>query len=622
MNDAPTTPAKPEPGSSGEALPRPAGLSAWFCRYVPAIDSLRTYSLSSLGADLIAGLTVATIAVPQAMAYAMLAGLPPQYGLYTAVVMTAVGALFDSSRQLINGPTNAISIALLSALAVVPVSDRASAAILFAFMVGLIQLGITFLRLGDLTRYVSHAVIVGFTLGAGILLVLDQLKNLVGLTPRGAPADHFLKRFWLSMTSGDAWDVPTLAIGVGTIFLTIGGRRINGWLKKKRVRFPIPQHLVAVTIMAVLVWLFRLDERYIVGAIPASLPQFALPDLEWDRMRLLAGNALGVAILGLLEAVAMAKAIAVQTGQKLDMNQQCLSEGMANLTGSFFQCMPGSGSLTRSTVNQQAGAVSQWSGVFSAVAVAATFLLFARFAGYIPRAALAGLLMLAAYRMVDYRQLLFHLRATRFDALIVVATALAAIFISVESCVLIGVFLSFVFYVPRAAQAQLTEFTLLGDRQVREFEPADQRCARIRLYNLEGELSFGAGPELEAALNRIERQIDKDTRVVLLFLKRARNPDAVFLNLLREFHDRLRRRQVHLILCGVRPDLAKALKTTRLRTELGEEQVVPEGDVPSASAQAAVRRAYELIGADFCPICPRTKEKLGSTNNTASAPHS
>ncbi|MBV9121850.1 MAG: sodium-independent anion transporter, partial [Planctomycetes bacterium] len=181
-----------------EALPFP--LPPWLralCRYVPALDSLRTYTFGAFAADLLAGLTVATVAVPQAMAYAILAGLPPQYGLYTAVIMTGVGALFDSSRQLINGPTNAISIALLSALALVPESERVAFAVGFAFLVGQIQLAITVFRLGDLTRYVSHAVVVGFTLGAGVLLVLDQFKNLVGLASRGGPEDYFLTRFWL-----------------------------------------------------------------------------------------------------------------------------------------------------------------------------------------------------------------------------------------------------------------------------------------------------------------------------------------------------------------------------------------------------------------------------------------
>src|SRR5438552_1249679 len=173
--------------------------------------SIPTYSAEFLRRDLIAGLTVAAVAVPQAMAYAQIAGIPPQYGLYTAIVMTAMGALFDSSKQLINGPTNAISIATLSALVAFSDAERVPAAILLALLVGAVQLGITLLRLGDLTRYISHAVIVGFTLGASVLLVLDQLKNLCGLTGRGAADDHFLKRFWLTMSQAEPANQHALA---------------------------------------------------------------------------------------------------------------------------------------------------------------------------------------------------------------------------------------------------------------------------------------------------------------------------------------------------------------------------------------------------------------------------
>src|SRR4029079_9767673 len=176
-----------------------SSLRAALFRSIPAFDSLRNYSLRVLALDTMAGLTVAAVAVPQAMAYAQIAGVPPQYGLYTAIVMTAVGALFDSSKQLINGPTNAISIAILSALVGFDGADRVSAVVLLALLGGAVQIGITLLRLGDLSRYISHAVIVGFTLGAGTLLVLDQLKNLLGLSARGSGEDHFLKRFWLTM---------------------------------------------------------------------------------------------------------------------------------------------------------------------------------------------------------------------------------------------------------------------------------------------------------------------------------------------------------------------------------------------------------------------------------------
>jgi SulP family sulfate permease len=587
-------PAAP-PGGAAPAVLRAA--VGWLCRHVPALDSLRTYSAGAFGADLMAGLTVAAIAVPQAMAYALLAGLPPQYGLYTAIVVTAVGALFDSSYQLINGPTNAISIALLTVLAVIPEENRVPAAVLFAFLVGVVQLGITFLRLGDLSRFVSHAVIVGFTLGAGVLLVLDQFKNLVGQAARGGPEDHFLKRFWLSLTDGGPWHTPTLLIGVGTILMIAAVRRFNGWTRRRGVRFPIPQHLVTVILMGVLVWALDL-QRYgvkVVGDIPAALPSFQAPQLRWDWTQLLAAKAFGVALLGLLEAVAMAKAIATQTGQKLNIHQQCLSEGMANLAGSFFQCMPGSGSLTRSTVNRQAGAVSQWSGVVAAAAVAATVLLFAPLAAYIPRAALAGLLMLAAFRMVDYKQLVFHLRATRFDAGIVIATALAAVFVSVEFCILIGVFLSFVLYVPRAAQVRLTEFAPDGKGGVRERGPDDPPGGALLLYNLEGELTFGAATDFERHLAHIERGVRSETRAVVLFLKRARNPDAAFLGQLAEFHRRLRQREVALILGGVRPELARGLCGTGLDAQIGWGHIVPETASPDRSTTVAVQIASELI---------------------------
>src|SRR5581483_5381070 len=306
----------PVPDDTESRTPPPAGALAWLYRRVPAVGALRTYSPAALGRDLTAGLTVATLAAPQGMAYATLAGLPPQYGLYTAIVMTAVGALLDSSRQLVNGPTNAISIALLSALAVVPEGERVAAAVALAFLVGVVQLGIAALRLGDLTRFVSRSVIVGFTLGAATLLVLDQAKTLLGLEARGVPSDHFLTRFWLSVTAGTV-HAPTVFVGFGTILVVVALRQVNALLQARRFRFPIPQHLVAVVLMAVLVWALRLDEKgvQVVGAVPSSLPAFRLPELKADQVRLLAGSAFAIALLGLLEAVAMAKAIAARTGQ-------------------------------------------------------------------------------------------------------------------------------------------------------------------------------------------------------------------------------------------------------------------------------------------------------------------
>src|SRR5215468_7269953 len=213
---------------------------------VPALASLRSYSPTDARADILAGLSVAAVAVPQAMAYAMIAGLPAQYGLYTAIVMTVVGALFDSSRQLINGPTNAISIALLSAVGAFSQDERVQAAVLISFMAGAIQLAISVLRLGDLTRYISHSVIVGFTAGASVLLVLDQTKNLLGLKAVGDAHAHFLVRFWLTITQGGAVHAPTLVIGVASIAMILALR----WLKRLMGWRLLPEFLIVVVFMA------------------------------------------------------------------------------------------------------------------------------------------------------------------------------------------------------------------------------------------------------------------------------------------------------------------------------------------------------------------------------------
>jgi SulP family sulfate permease len=576
-------------------------------RLVPALDSLRSYSVRSLRLDTQAGLTVAAVAVPQAMAYASIAGLPPQYGLYTAIVMTAVGALFDSSRQLINGPTNAISIALFSALALVPAEQKVSAAVLMSLLVGVVQTGITLLRLGDLTRYISQAVIVGFTVGAAVLLVLDQMKNLLGLPAGGQPGDHFLVRFGLTMAHITELKPWTLGIGLGTVALVVLLRLLGRLLKVR-----LPDLLLAVLAMAGLVWALDLEARgvAVIGDVPPKLPSFGWPQVEWENVRSLAGGALAIALLGLLEAIAMAKAIAAQTGQKLDINQQCLSEGLANVTGSLFHCFPGSGSLTRSAINQQAGAVSQWSGVIAAAAVAATVLLFAPVAYYIPRAALAGVLMVSAAKLVNRGQLLYHLRTTRFDMGIVIATALAAVAVSVEFCILIGIFLSFVLYVPRAARVHLTELTLTPERVIREKLPEDVPCGRILLFSLEGELFFGSAPELEEHLAAVEKRTAPGVRVVVLRLKRVRNPDAVCLGLIESFLGRMEARQVTVLLCGVRDDLAQVLRSSRLDAKLAG-RLFPEVPGPSSSTLEAVRHAYDLLGHDVCPTCPR-RDDAGS----------
>jgi sulfate permease, SulP family len=604
----------------------PNGISSWIFRKVPALDSLRHYSLDIFRRDLIAGLTVAAVAVPQAMAYASIVGLPVEYGLYTAIIMTAVGALFDSSKQLINGPTNAISIAVLSAIGALGLDspdERIAAAVLMALMIGLIQTGIALLRLGDLTRYISHAVIVGFTAGAAVLLVLDQTKHFFGLKAQGDPHDHFLMRLWLTLTEGGPIDFFTVSLGAGTMAFVLA----VGWLNR-RMKWRIPELLIGVILAAVVVWASGLDRPVtddagnvvrksvnVIGTIPNSLPSFKPPAVAWTSVRELSGSALAIAMLGLLEAISMAKAIAARTGQKIDMNQQCLSEGLANTVGSFFQCYAGSGSLTRSAINHQAGGATQWSGVISAIAVAATMLLFAPLAYYIPRAALAGMLIVSAFRMVDSHKLAYHMRVTKMDAVIVLATAIAAVAVSVEFCILIGTFVSFLIYLPRAARVGVTELVLTPGGMIRERIDGDHQGDRLLIYSVEGELFFGSSTELDAELAKIEQQVSADVRVVLLRLKYARNLDGVCLDVLENFIDTLAARDVTVILCGVRDDMFKVMQNVGWEERLGPQRIFREQAAVWSSTLQAVERAYEILDGDGHSTCPLSSDSRQTAKN-------
>jgi SulP family sulfate permease len=527
------------------------------------------------------------------MAYAIAAGLPAMYGLYTAIIMTAVGALLDSSKQLINGPTNVISIAVLSALAPIAPEHKLTCAFTLAFLVGGFQTLITLLRLGDLTRFISHSVVIGFTTGASLLLVVDQTRNIFGWTNRGTSHEHFLVRTWHTWTTNGAPHVATTLVGIASIVLVLVLRFL-----KKKLRWPLfPELLITVIASAILVAVLRLDEQgvKVVGAIPNKLPSFSLPTSSWQEVLALSESAMAIATLGILEALAMAKHIAGQTGQKLDLNQQCLSEGLANLTGSFFQCMPGSGSLTRSAINQQAGAATQWSGVWSAVAVALITLLFAPYARFIPSAALAGILMVTAMGMVDWRALPFHFRATQFDATIVLTTAVAAIGISVEFCILIGVVASFLLAVPRAGRMTRTEFVVNEKgvvRERRDNEPVDER---MLLFGLEGELFFGSSLALDEHLNWFEQRAATGAKIIVLRVKRLRNPDAVGMREIYLFVKRMRESGTRVILAGVRADLLAGLRAAGALDDLESNQVFVERQARGSSTMEAIVAACAYL---------------------------
>jgi SulP family sulfate permease len=571
----------------------------------------QSYGWSAVRKDLLAGVTVAAISLPQAMAYALIAGVDPRFGLYSAIVVTLVASVFGSSSHLINGPTNAISLVVFSALAFFDPEARFDAyqgMFLLGIMVGAVQILIAVFKLGDLTRYISESVVLGFMAGAGFLVALGQVGNFLGLRDKGNGHMHVLYRFWLTVTGG-AVSPHALEIGLGTIALAVA-------LRKLARRYRLPQFdmllaLVAATSIAVeLGWAQPGGSGKgllsVVGSVPASLPRPHIPEIQLGWVKDLSGSALAIACLGLLEALAIAKAIAHQTRQSLDFNRQCMAEGLANLTGGFFQCLPGSGSLTRSAINYQAGAVSRMSGIFAAASVAGVLVLLAPLMRYVPKAALAGLLMITASRLVDWKRLRSALRASGYDAALVLLTAFAAVFVSVEFSILIGVGVSILLFIPRAARLRGTDLVVSEERVVRDRLPADPPCTGMIIFDLEGELFFGAAPELDGYFAVLEkRALEEGIRCIVLRLKRTSNPDMVCMERFHHFIGDMERHGVFVLLCGVRPEFARVMKNLRFEDSLPEARVFLEEPQLYSSTLKAVRYGLELSGDPSCGHCAR-----------------
>jgi sulfate permease, SulP family len=555
--------------------------------------------------DLIAGLTVAAIALPQGMAYALIAGVDPKFGLYSVIVVTAIASLFGSSSHLINGPTSAISLLVFSALAFLDPENRTDlyeALFVLAVLVGAIQIVIAVFKLGDLTRYVSESVIIGFMAGASFLLAIGQIGNALGLRDKGTGDMQVLHRLWLTLFHGDLVNYKALFISGLAVVLAVVLRKLV-----TRFRLPLVDMLLVLVITGLIAYLAGWSTPgpgggpavALTGKVPHNLPTLHIPEIKTAWLGGLTKGALAIAFIGLIEALSIAKAIANETKQKLDYNRQILAEGLANLTGGFFQSLPGSGSLSRSAINYQAGAATRFSGIITAAVVAVAVLLFASLLTYIPKPALAGLLLVTAARLVDFKRLFYTLRATRYDAGLVLVTAISAVLIDLDTAVLLGVALSILLFVPRAAKLKGAELIVTPERVVRERLPSDAAVdPELLIYDLEGELFFGAAPELDRYLEALKQRIEAQrVKLVVLRLKRVRNPDVVCIERLEHFLREENAHRVTVLLAGVRPDTAAVLANTNLASWFPASQVFPEEEQQYSATLKAVRFALAEIRA-------------------------
>ncbi|MGL6237121.1 MAG: SulP family inorganic anion transporter [Segniliparus sp.] len=568
--------------------------------------------------DLVAGLTVAAVSLPQGMAYALIAGVDPRFGVYSAIVVTFVASVFGSSSHLVNGPTSAISLLVFSALAFLDPENSSAlfeALFLLAVLVGAFQILIAVFKLGDLTRYISESVIVGFIAAAAFLLAVGQIGNALGVKDKGNGKMQVLHRLWLTLLHGDAINPRALVLSVSAVVLALVFRRVVK-------RYGLPQvDLLAVLVVAAVIayaagWAAPgkggKTAVTLAAKVPQSLPSPHIPHVDFATLGELSQGALAIAFIGLIEALSIAKAIAHQTQQKVDYNRQILAEGLANITGGFFQSLPGSGSLTRSAINFQAGAATRFSGIIAAAAVSVALLLFAPLLHYVPQAALAGLLLVTAVRLVDYKRLAATVRASRYDAGLVVVTALTGVLVDLDKAVLLGVGLSILLFVPRAAKLKAAELVVTPERVVRERTPDDVVDPAVVIYDLEGELFFGAAPELDRYLDSLRARIRADeVRVVVLRLKRARHPDAVCIERLEHFLREEQARGVVILLAGVQPDTLAVLKNTGFLDWFPPEQIFLEEEAEFSATLKAVRHAHAKLASGELAAARAEEPELG-----------
>jgi len=479
-----------------------------YLREWPALDR------HSCRADLWAGFTGAVIVLPQGVAFALLAGLPPEYGIYTAIVPAIVAALFGSSWHLISGPTTAISIVVFSALSALatPGSEKfVQLAVTAACMTGVIQLMLGMARLGALVNFVSHTVIVGFTAGAAIMIVTSQLKAAFGLT---IPADQSFVQSWLMWYRQlDETNIYVLGIALATLLVALG---IRAW----RPRWPVMLiAMIASTILSVALDGATHGVR-LVGALPAQIPPLSPPDISLTTLREIAPSALAIAVLGLVEASSIARAVALHSGQRIDGNREFIGQGLSNLIGGFFSCYPAFGSFTRTGVNFEAGARSPLAAIAAALILIFVLLFAAPLAAYLPLPAIAGVLMLVASNLIDFRQINRILRTDRAEAAILLTTFVATLFIDLAFAIYAGVLLSLVLYLNRASKPNIVSLAPNPEDPRRRLVNIDRKpvseCPQLKILRIDGALFFGAIDYVDMKFRELTTAAPKQRHLLLV----------------------------------------------------------------------------------------------------------
>lgn len=472
-------------------------------RFFPFLLWWPSVTKRTVRADVIAGLTGAIIALPQGVAFATIAGMPPMYGLYTCMVPAIIAALFGSSWLLVSGPTTAASIVLFSSLSLhaTPGSvEYVQLALTLTLMVGLIQLSMGLVRFGSLVNFISHSVVVGFTAGASILIIASQVRHFFGLVyPRAAHFQDTIYSFFLHIK-----EINPYTTSVGIISIVVG-------ILVKHYRPAFPYMIVSMLVGSIasffIITVVGAETANIatVGALPATLPPLSLPQMNLENIKLLAPTALAMTLFALTEAISIGRSLADKTDQTLDGNQEFIGQGLSNIFGSFFSSYVATGSFNRSGLNYEIGAKTPLAAVFAGFFLILVALFVAPLAAYLPNAAMAAILFLVAWQLFDPRHIIKIMKTSRSESVILGSTFFATLFLELQFAILLGVMLSLAIYLNRTSHPKIITRVPDPRDESRPFVTNSSlaECPQLKIVRIDGSLYFGAVNHVRSRLQEL-----------------------------------------------------------------------------------------------------------------------
>lgn len=556
----------------------------------------------TLKADIIAGVTVALVLVPQSMAYAQLAGLPVYFGLYASFLPPMVAALFGSSRQLATGPVAVVSLmtaAALGPLAAGNPEGYLAYAMLLAFMVGVFQFCLGVFRLGVLVDFLSHPVVLGFTNAGALIIATSQLSKLFGVTVEKAE-HHYETVYRVMEAAAQHTHMPTLWMGLLSLALLYG---------LKKYLPSIPNVLVAVVVTTLLSWYTGYQDAggSVVGTIPEGLPGFSLPDFNWEIVSQLIATAITISLIGFMEAISIAKAMAARTRQRLDANQELIGQGLSNMVSGCFSGYPGSGSFSRSAVNINAGALTGVSSVVTGLVVGITLLWLTPLLYHLPQATLASVIVMAVINLIKFKPIIHAWKAQPHDGVVSVVTFVLTLAMAphLDKGIIVGVGLSIALFLYRSMRPRVAELSRYPDNTMRDITVHNLPISdKIAIMRFDGELYFANAGYFESKVLSIVAT-RPDLKYIIIDAEGINQLDATGEEVLYHLTSRLRGNGIELLVARMKRQFMQTLRRTNVIEKIGEDHFF-------SRIQYALDYAWDGLGDEYdrmsCPLrSPKSK---------------